>query len=173
MPGPTRSTPRRFRRRCGDYRQAARAGREGLAGVRLGVPREYFQPGMDAEVEAAVRAAIDELARAGAKIVPVSLPHTKYAIATYYLICTAEASSNLARYDGVRFGHRTAEARSLESSTRKTRGEGFGAEPKRRIMLGTYVLRAGYYDAYYGKALRVRRRSRDDFAAAFAGATRS
>ncbi|HMC93578.1 MAG TPA: Asp-tRNA(Asn)/Glu-tRNA(Gln) amidotransferase subunit GatA [Polyangia bacterium] len=152
----------------GAYRQAARAGGEGLGGVRLGVPTEYFQAGMDPEVEASVRAAIDELARAGAKIVPVSLPHTKYAIATYYLICTAEASSNLARYDGVRFGHRTAEARSLEELYTKTRGEGFGAEPKRRIMLGAYVLRAGYYEAYYGKALRARRKIADDFSAAFA-----
>jgi aspartyl-tRNA(Asn)/glutamyl-tRNA(Gln) amidotransferase subunit A len=152
----------------GAYRKAARAGREGLAGVRLGVPEEYFQAGLDAEVEASVRAAIDELARAGAKIVPVSLPHTKYAIATYYLICTAEASSNLARYDGVRFGHRTAQARSLDELYSKSRGEGFGAEPKRRIMLGAYVLRAGYYEAYYGKALRARRKIADDFSAAFA-----
>ena len=104
----------------------------------------------------------------GAKIVPVSLPHTKYAIATYYLICTAEASSNLARYDGIRYGHRTAEARSLEELYTKTRGEGFGTEPKRRIMLGAYVLRAGFYEAYYGKALRVRRKIADDFQAAFA-----
>jgi len=152
----------------GAYRQAARAGREGLKGVRLGVPTEYFQAGMDPEVEASVRAAIDELARAGAQIVPVSLPHTKYAIATYYLICTAEASSNLARYDGVRYGHRTAQARSLDELYTKTRGEGFGAEPKRRIMLGAYVLRAGYYEAYYGKALRARRKIADDFSAAFA-----
>ena len=153
----------------GRYRDACRAGREGdgLKGVRLGIPDEYFQPGMDAEVEAAVRAAMDELGRAGAKLVPVSLPHTKYAIATYYLICTAEASSNLARYDGVRFGHRTKEARTLEELYTRTRGEGFGLEPKRRIMLGTYVLRAGYYEAYYGKALRARRKIADDFAAAF------
>ena len=152
----------------GGYRQAARSGREGLAGVRLGVPQEYFQPGMDPEVETAVRAAIDELARAGAQIVPVSLPHTKYAIATYYLICTAEASSNLARYDGVRYGHRAEQVRSLEELYTHTRGEGFGAEPKRRIILGAYVLRAGYYEAYYGKALRARRKIADDFSAAFA-----
>jgi len=151
----------------GAYRLAARRGREGLAGVRLGVPDEYFQPGLDPEVEAAVRAALDELGRAGAAIVPVSLPHTKYAIATYYLICTAEASSNLARYDGIRYGYRAAEARSLEELYTRTRGEGFGAEPKRRIMLGTYVLRAGYYEAYYGKALRARRRLAEDFATAF------
>jgi len=151
----------------GAYAQAARAGREGLAGVRVGVPDEYFAGGMDAEVEAAVRAALDELARAGAKLVPVSLPHTKYAIATYYLVCTAEASSNLARYDGVKYGQRAAEARSLDELYGRTRGEGFGREPKRRIMLGTYVLRAGYYEAYYGKALRARRKIADDFSAAF------
>jgi aspartyl-tRNA(Asn)/glutamyl-tRNA(Gln) amidotransferase subunit A len=152
----------------GAYRQAARAGREGLKGVRLGMPAEYFQPGMDGEVEAAVRAAIEELAKAGATVVPVSLPNTKYAIATYYLICTAEASSNLARYDGVKYGQRAADAKSLEDMYTRTRGEGFGAEPKRRIMLGAYVLRAGYYEAYYGKALRARRKIADDFAAAFA-----
>jgi aspartyl-tRNA(Asn)/glutamyl-tRNA(Gln) amidotransferase subunit A len=151
----------------GAYRQAARAGREGLKGVKLGVPAEYFQPGMDPEVEAAVRAALDELGRAGATIVEVSLPHTPYAIATYYLICTAEASSNLARYDGVKYGLRAAEAKSLEELYTRTRGEGFGAEPKRRIMLGAYVLRAGYYEAYYGKALRARRKLADDFTAAF------
>jgi aspartyl-tRNA(Asn)/glutamyl-tRNA(Gln) amidotransferase subunit A len=148
----------------GRYREACKAG---LSGMRIGVPKEYFQSGMDPEVEAAVKAALDELGRAGAKVLPVSLPHTDYAIATYYLICTAEASSNLARYDGVRYGHRTAEASSLEELYAKTRGEGFGNEPKRRIVLGTYVLRAGYYEAYYGKALRVRRKIADDFTAAF------
>jgi aspartyl-tRNA(Asn)/glutamyl-tRNA(Gln) amidotransferase subunit A len=148
----------------GRYRQASKAG---LAGMRVGVPKEYFQAGMNSEVEAAVRLALDELGRAGATLVPVSLPHTEYAIATYYLICTAEASSNLARYDGVRYGHRSAEARSLEELYTKTRGEGFGAEPKRRIILGTYVLRAGYYEAYYGKALRVRRLIANDFTGAF------
>jgi aspartyl-tRNA(Asn)/glutamyl-tRNA(Gln) amidotransferase subunit A len=149
---------------AGSYVKACSAG---IAGMRIGMPKEYFQSGMDPEIEAAVRAAIDELGRAGAKVVPVSLPHTQYAIATYYLICTAEASSNLARYDGVRYGHRTAEAASLEELYAKTRGEGFGKEPKRRIILGTYVLRAGYYEAYYGKALRVRRLIANDFSAAF------
>ena len=148
----------------GHYRQACAAG---LAGMRVGVPEEYFQSGMDPEVEAAVREAIDTIARAGAKLVPVSLPHTQYAVATYYLVCTAEASSNLARYDGVRYGHRTAEASSLDELYSKTRGEGFGVEPKRRIILGTYVLRSGYYEAYYGKALRVRRKIADDFRAVF------
>jgi aspartyl-tRNA(Asn)/glutamyl-tRNA(Gln) amidotransferase subunit A len=149
---------------AGRYREACKAG---MTGMRIGVPKEYFQSGMDPEIEAAVKAALDELGRAGAKLVPVSLPHTEYAIATYYLICTAEASSNLARYDGVRYGHRTAEASSLEELYGKTRGEGFGNEPKRRIVLGTYVLRAGYYEAYYGKALRVRRLIADDFTKAF------
>jgi aspartyl-tRNA(Asn)/glutamyl-tRNA(Gln) amidotransferase subunit A len=152
----------------GAYAKAARAGREGLAGVRVGVPDEYFAAGLDPEIEAAVRAAHEELARAGATLVPVSLPHTKYAIATYYLVCTAEASSNLARYDGVKYGHRAADPRSLEDLYARTRGEGFGREPKRRIMLGTYVLRAGYYEAYYGKALRARRKIYEDFQAAFA-----
>ncbi|HEX4404756.1 MAG TPA: Asp-tRNA(Asn)/Glu-tRNA(Gln) amidotransferase subunit GatA [Polyangia bacterium] len=151
----------------GAYAKAARAGKEGLAGVRVGVPAEYFGAGLDPEIEAAVRAAHDELARAGATLVPVSLPHTKYAIATYYLVCTAEASSNLSRYDGVKYGARAADVRSLEELYARTRGEGFGREPKRRIMLGTYVLRAGYYEAYYGKALRARRKIFDDFAAAF------
>ena len=148
----------------GRYREAARAG---IAAMRVGVPAEYFGAGMDPEVEAAVRAAVDQFGRAGATIVPVSLPHTKYAIATYYLICTAEASSNLARYDGIRYGYRTPDPRSLDELYTRTRGEGFGLEPKRRIMLGTYVLRSGYYDAYYGHALKARRKVADDFAAAF------
>jgi aspartyl-tRNA(Asn)/glutamyl-tRNA(Gln) amidotransferase subunit A len=148
---------------AGKYREACGAG---LAGMRVGVPDEYFAAGLDPEIEAAVRGAIDAVGRAGAKVVPVSLPYTKYAVATYYLVCTAEASSNLARYDGVRFGHR-AEAGSLEELYARTRGEGFGAEPKRRIILGTYVLRSGYYEAYYGKALKVRRKIADDFKAAF------
>jgi aspartyl-tRNA(Asn)/glutamyl-tRNA(Gln) amidotransferase subunit A len=148
----------------GRYVEACAAG---MSGLRLGVPEEYFQAGMEPEVEAAVRAAIDALGRAGATVVPVSLPHTPYAVATYYLVCTAEASSNLARYDGIRYGYRAPQATSLEEMYTRTRGEGFGAEPKRRIMLGAYVLRAGYYEAYYGKALRVRRKIADDFRAAF------
>jgi aspartyl-tRNA(Asn)/glutamyl-tRNA(Gln) amidotransferase subunit A len=152
----------------GGYLAAARAGAsDGLGGLRLGIPAEYFGAGMDPEVEAAVRAAIDELGRAGAEVVPLSLPHTRYAIATYYLICTAEASSNLARYDGIQYGHRAPGARSLDELYTRTRGEGFGPEPKRRIMLGTYVLRAGYYDQYYGQALKARRKVADDFSAAF------
>jgi aspartyl-tRNA(Asn)/glutamyl-tRNA(Gln) amidotransferase subunit A len=148
----------------GQYLAACAAG---MAGMRVGVPEEYFAPGMDPEIEASVRGALEVLASNGAKLVPVSLPYTKYAVATYYLVCTAEASSNLARYDGVRFGQRAAEAGSLEDMYARTRGEGFGAEPKRRIILGTYVLRSGYYEAYYGKALRVRRKIADDFRAAF------
>jgi aspartyl-tRNA(Asn)/glutamyl-tRNA(Gln) amidotransferase subunit A len=157
----------------GRYLQAVAAGAAagGLSGLRVGVPAEYFQAGMDAEIEAAVRAAIETLARAGARLVPVSLPHTRYAVAAYYLVCTAEASSNLARYDGVKYGHRakqaTTSAGTLDELYSGTRGEGFGAEPKRRIILGTYVLRAGYYEAYYGKALRVRRKIAEDFARAF------
>ena len=149
----------------GRYRAATAAG---LAGLRIGIPEEYFAAGMDPEVETAVRAAIEQLASAGAKVVPVSLPHTRYAVSVYYLVCTAEASSNLARYDGVRYGLRAGEAGSLEELYGVTRGQGFGAEPKRRIILGNYVLRAGYYEAYYGKALRVRRKIADDFARAFA-----
>ena len=148
----------------GAYRTACAAG---IAGLRVGVPEEYFQEGLDSEVENAVRAAIESLGRAGAKVVPVSLPHTPYAVSVYYLICAAEASSNLARYDGIRYGHRAEGAASLDELYAKTRGEGFGAEPKRRIILGTYVLRAGYYEAYYGKALRARRLVAEDFARAF------
>jgi aspartyl-tRNA(Asn)/glutamyl-tRNA(Gln) amidotransferase subunit A len=148
----------------GRYREACAAG---LGGMKVGVPAEYFAAGMDPEIESAVRAAHEELARAGATLVPVELPHTSYAVPTYYLICTAEASSNLARYDGIRYGQRAAGVSSLEEMYTRTRGEGFGAEPKRRIILGTYVLRAGYYEAYYGKALRVRRKIADDFRAAF------
>jgi aspartyl-tRNA(Asn)/glutamyl-tRNA(Gln) amidotransferase subunit A len=117
--------------------------------LRLGIPKEYFGEGLDAEVRTAVEAAIQKLASLGCEIVPISLPHTEYAIPTYYLIATAEASSNLARYDGVRYGHRAAGVRSLSDMYERTRDEGFGAEVKRRIMLGTYALSAGYYDAYY------------------------
>jgi aspartyl-tRNA(Asn)/glutamyl-tRNA(Gln) amidotransferase subunit A len=139
----------------------------GVAGLKVGVPDEYFIPGMEPEVEQAVRAAIDELARLGAEVVRVSLPHTRHAVAAYYLIAPAEASSNLARYDGVRYGHRAAGATDLLALYRRTRAEGFGPEVKRRIMLGTYALRSGYYDAYYGQAQRVRTLVARDFADAF------
>ena len=133
-----------------------------VRGLRLGLPREYFVEGMQPEVEAGVRAAVDQLERLGARIEPVSLPHTEYAIATYYLIATAEASSNLARYDGVRYGLREPRP-ALGEMYEATRAAGFGAEVKRRIMLGTYALSAGYYDAYYLKAQQVRTLIRMDF----------
>ena len=139
----------------------------GVAGLRVGVPSEYFVAGMDPAVEAAVRAALGVLEGLGATLVEVSLPHTRYSLPTYYLLAPAEASSNLARYDGVRFGHRADGARDLGEMYERTRAEGFGPEVKRRIILGTYALRAGYYDAYYGKALAVRRLIADDFARAF------
>jgi aspartyl-tRNA(Asn)/glutamyl-tRNA(Gln) amidotransferase subunit A len=138
----------------------------GCEGVRIGIPKEYFTSGIDPEVEHAVLAAIRELETHGAKCVEISLPHTDYGIAAYYIIATAEASSNLARYDGVRFGHR-APAKTLAEMYLRTRADGFGPEVKRRIMLGTYVLRAGYYEAYYGKAQKVRTLLRQDFARAF------
>jgi aspartyl-tRNA(Asn)/glutamyl-tRNA(Gln) amidotransferase subunit A len=141
-----------------------------MSGLVIGLPREYLvEEGVDPEVLRCVREAIAELERCGAKTREVSLPHTKYAIATYYLIATAEASSNLARYDGVRYGHRAANAKDLGDMYRRTRSEGFGAEVKRRILLGTYVLSAGYYDAYYRKAQQVRTLLRHDFEQAFAG----
>ncbi|NLF02454.1 MAG: Asp-tRNA(Asn)/Glu-tRNA(Gln) amidotransferase subunit GatA [Anaerolineales bacterium] len=138
-----------------------------LAGVRLGVPREYFVDGMQPEVESAVRAAIDTLAGLGAEVREISLPHTGYALPTYYIIAPAEASANLARYDGVRYGQRVAQD-TLGDMYKATRGQGFGPEVKRRIMLGTHVLSAGYYDAYYLKAQQVRTLIKGDFDQAFA-----
>jgi aspartyl-tRNA(Asn)/glutamyl-tRNA(Gln) amidotransferase subunit A len=141
----------------------------GVRGLRLGLPKEYFVEGMQPEVDAAVRAAVAELERLGAVVEPVSLPHTEYAIATYYLIATAEASSNLARYDGVRYGLRESGPEgSLTGMYERSRAAGFGTEVKRRIMLGTYALSAGYYDAYYLKAQQVRTLIRRDFEHAFA-----
>lgn len=138
-----------------------------IKGLRVGVPPECFGEGLDAEVKEKVEAGIRRLADQGAEIVEISLPHTKYAIAVYYIIATAEASANLARYDGVRYGFRAEDARTLSEMYRKTRDEGFGAEVKRRIMLGTFALSSGYYDAYYEKAQRVRRMLVNDFAEAF------
>ena len=135
----------------------------GVKGLKLGVPAEYFVDGMDAEVESAVRAGIETLRQAGAELVDVSLPHTAYALATYYILANAEASANLARYDGVRFGYRADEPADLSDMYTRTRAEGFGAEVKRRIMLGTYALSSGYYDAYYKKAQQVRTLFRRDF----------
>ena len=139
----------------------------GVEGLRVGIPDEYFIDGMDPEVESAVRQAIATLEKLGARAERVSLPHTEYGLAVYYLIAPAEASSNLARYDGVKYGLRTPGGRDLIDMYSKTRAAGFGAEVKRRVMLGTYALSAGYYDAYYGRAQRVRTLLRRDFQQAF------
>ncbi|HYN84672.1 MAG TPA: Asp-tRNA(Asn)/Glu-tRNA(Gln) amidotransferase subunit GatA [Pyrinomonadaceae bacterium] len=138
-----------------------------VSGMRIGVPRELFGEGLDEEVRGRVEAAIEAYRELGAEVVDVELPHAKYCIAVYYIIATAEASSNLARYDGARYGHRAEEAPELRQMYRRTREEGFGAEVKRRIMLGTYVLSSGYYDAYYLKAQQVRALIKDDFLKAF------
>jgi aspartyl-tRNA(Asn)/glutamyl-tRNA(Gln) amidotransferase subunit A len=138
-----------------------------IRGLRIGVSRALLGEGLDNEVRAAVQNAIDAYRDLGAEIVDIDLPHAKYAIAVYYIIATAEASSNLARYDGVRYGFRAEEAPALRDMYRRTRDEGFGPEVKRRIMLGTYVLSAGYYDAYYLKAQKVRTLMRQDFVQAF------
>jgi aspartyl-tRNA(Asn)/glutamyl-tRNA(Gln) amidotransferase subunit A len=127
-----------------------------VAGLRVGVPEEYFGEGLDPEIRAAIESALDGLKAEGCELVKIALRHTKYAIPAYYVIATAEASSNLSRFDGVRFGLRSSESGTLSAMYRKTRDEGFGAEVKRRILLGTYVLSAGYYDAYYRKAQQVR-----------------
>lgn len=142
--------------------------RSPVAGMKIGIPKEYFAEGMDQAVREKIGAGIEILRKLGCQLVDISMPHTDYAIATYYIIATAEASSNLARYDGVRFGLR-AESDSLLGMYRKTRGAGFGPEVKRRIVLGTYVLSAGYYDAYYLKGQKVRSLIADDFHNAFMG----
>lgn len=139
---------------------------ESVKGLKLGLPAEYYK-GLDGESAALIEKAVEVLKKQGCEVVDVSLPHTEYALATYYIICTAEASSNLARYDGVRYTTRSADAPTLTDMYRNTRGSGFGAECKRRIMLGTYVLSHGYYDAYYLKAQRVRNLITRDFAKAF------
>ena len=140
---------------------------DGVKGLRLGVPKEYFVDGMDPQVAARVREAIEIYRGLGAEIVDVSLPHTKYAVADYYIIATAEASANLARFDGVRYGKRAEAPRDLADHYGRTRGEGFGKEVKRRIILGAYVLSSGYYDAYYLRAQKVRTLIRRDFEEAF------
>ena len=140
---------------------------ENLRGLRVGIPKEYFVEGLDSEVDAALRTAIKQIEALGAEAVEVSLPHTQYAIPVYYLILFAEASSNLAKYDGVRFGLSTRDGDNLLDVYLKTREAGFGAETKRRIMLGTFALSAGYYDAYYLKAQKVRTLIRQDFQKAF------
>ena len=139
----------------------------GVHGLKLGIPKEYFVEGMQPAVEAAVHKAVADLNALGAQAVPISLPHTEHAIATYYIIATAEASSNLARYDGMKYGYRTSQAEGLRETYCRSRSQGFGSEVKRRIMLGTYVLSAGYYDAYYLKAQKVRTLIRQDFLKAF------
>jgi len=138
-----------------------------VRGLKIGVAKEYFGQGLDNEVRNTVEAAIQKFAALGCEIVEVSLPHTRYAIPTYYIVATAEASSNLARFDGVRYGYRAAGVRSLSEMYRRTRDQGFGAEVKRRIMLGSYALSAGYYDAYYLKAQKVRTLLTRDFEDAF------
>lgn len=141
---------------------------QSLAGLKVGLPREFFTDGLDAEVARVVDATVAELKRLGASIVEVSLPKTELSIPAYYVIAPAEASSNLSRYDGVRYGHRAAEYRDLTDMYEKSRAEGFGAEVKRRILMGTYVLSHGYYDAYYLQAQKIRRLLADGFRAAFA-----
>jgi aspartyl-tRNA(Asn)/glutamyl-tRNA(Gln) amidotransferase subunit A len=136
--------------------------------LRIGIPAEYFAEGLDPEVRAKIEAGIDALQAAGCTVQPVSLPHTRYAIPTYYLVATAEASANLARFDGVRYGYRSPASETLSDLYRHSRDEGFGAEVKRRILLGTYALSAGYYDAYYLKAQQVRRLLAEEFLRAFA-----
>ncbi|MCK4802141.1 Asp-tRNA(Asn)/Glu-tRNA(Gln) amidotransferase subunit GatA [bacterium] len=140
---------------------------ENVKGIKIGVPKEYFVKGLDGEVERAVKQAIELLKSLGAKTFEISLPHTEYGVAVYYLIAPSEASANLARYDGVRYGYRSPETEDLLEEYEKTRGEGFGAEVKRRIMLGTYALSSGYYDAYYLKAQKVRTLIKKDFDEAF------
>jgi len=139
----------------------------GLAGLRVGLPREYLAQGLDPSVEQAVQEAIREYERLGARVQEISLPNTSLAVPTYYVVAPAECSSNLSRYDGVRYGYRCEHPRDLEDLYKRSRGEGFGAEVKRRIMVGTYALSAGYYDAYYLKAQKVRRLIGDDFRRAF------
>jgi len=159
--------PQDFHAQMQRPREGASAARP-LAGLRIGLPREFFPAALAADVERALRAALAELQRLGATLVDVSLPRTELAIPVYYVIAPAEASSNLQRYDGVRYGHRAAHCDDLLDLYQKTRSEGFGAEVKRRIMVGTYVLSHGYYDAYYLQAQKLRRMIADDFAQCFA-----
>jgi aspartyl-tRNA(Asn)/glutamyl-tRNA(Gln) amidotransferase subunit A len=147
-----------------DYRQFI--GRD-IRGWKIGIPKEYYVEGIDPEVSKAVSKVIDVVKQCGGQCVDISLPHTQYCLAVYYIIAPAEASSNLARYDGVKYGFRAPHVRTLAEMYKRTRMEGFGAEVKRRIMIGTYALSAGYYDAYYGKASQVRALIRRDFDDAF------
>jgi aspartyl-tRNA(Asn)/glutamyl-tRNA(Gln) amidotransferase subunit A len=140
---------------------------DGVKGLKLGIPKEYFGEGIDPGVRRNVEVAIQNLASQGAEIVDISLPHTEYAVATYYVIAPAEASSNLSRFDGIRYGHRAANPADILDLYKKSREQGFGPEVKRRIILGTYVLSSGYYDAYYSRAQKVRTLIRRDFENAF------
>jgi len=140
---------------------------DGVKGLRLGLPKEYFGEGIAPGVRRQVEAAVQALAAQGAEVVDISLPHTQYAVATYYVIAPAEASSNLSRFDGVRYGHRAANPTDIPDLYQRSREEGFGPEVKRRILLGTYVLSSGYYDAYYSRAQKVRSLIRRDFETAF------
>lgn len=142
---------------------------DGVKGLRLGLPKEYFGDGIDPGVRRLVEAAVAKLAAQGAEIVEISLPHTEFAVATYYVLAPAEASSNLSRFDGIRYGHRAAAPADIPDLYQRSREEGFGPEVKRRIILGTYVLSSGYYEAYYGRAQKVRTLIRRDFEQAFAG----
>ncbi len=148
-------------------RHGAASAARPLAGLRIGLPREFFPQALASDVEGAVRAALAELERLGAALVDISLPRTELSIPVYYIIAPAEASSNLGRFDGVKFGHRAARYDDLQDMYQKSRSEGFGAEVKRRIMIGTYVLSHGYYDAYYLQAQKLRRMIADDFQACF------
>jgi aspartyl-tRNA(Asn)/glutamyl-tRNA(Gln) amidotransferase subunit A len=140
---------------------------DSLDGLRIGIPKEFFGEGLSADVRAAVDAALQEYEKLGAKLIPISLPRTELSIPVYYIIAPAEASSNLSRFDGVKFGHRAQNYTDLNDMYKKTRAEGFGDEVKRRIMIGTYVLSHGYYDAYYLQAQKIRRMIADDFQQAF------
>jgi aspartyl-tRNA(Asn)/glutamyl-tRNA(Gln) amidotransferase subunit A len=140
---------------------------KGVKGLKVGLPKEYLGDGLDSEVKECVLAAAEDLKKAGAEIVEISLPNTKYGIATYYVIQPAEVSSNLGRYDGIKYGYSAEDSKNLIDHYFKSRSEGLGDEAKRRIMLGTYVLSAGYYDAYYNKAMKVRTLIKKDFAEAF------
>jgi aspartyl-tRNA(Asn)/glutamyl-tRNA(Gln) amidotransferase subunit A len=140
---------------------------KGVKGLKLGLPQEYFIKGLDPEVEKAVRTAVAKLESLGAEVIEISLPHTEFALSTYYIIAPAEASANLARFDGVRYGFRAKGTNGLLDHYGRTREEGFGPEVKRRIILGTYVLSSGYYDAFYLRAQKVRTLIRKDFATAF------
>jgi aspartyl-tRNA(Asn)/glutamyl-tRNA(Gln) amidotransferase subunit A len=140
---------------------------QGIEGLRIGLPNEYFAEGLDGRLASVIDTAVDELRKLGAQISEISLPNTHLSIPTYYVVAMAECSSNLSRFDGVRFGHRCADPVDLEDLYKRSRGEGFGAEVKRRILIGTYALSAGYYDAYYLKAQQLRRMIKDDFQKAF------